>query len=272
MPSSPPVQYDKQFPPDLRPAGQRTHDGAVIREFSYATPFKRRRAAFLVRPEVASEPLAAILYVHWYESEAHDSNRTQFLEEAVRLAGRGAVSLLVETMWSDRDWFMKRSQAEDYQASLEQVVELRQALDLLLAEPGVDPARCAYVGHDFGGMYGITMGAEDQRPNCYVVMAATPRYADWYLYYPRLEGAEREDFIRQMAALDPINHVAKLAPAPLFFQFADDDPHVPRERAEEFFAAAVEPKQLAWYAAGHALNQQAAEERQAWLAQQLQLS
>lgn len=266
------TQYDANFPLDVRPAGERKRDGAVVRQFSFDTPFHRRRSAFIVRPETPAGPLAAILYVHWYDSEAESSNRRQFLDEAVSMAARGAACLLVETMWSDRDWFIKRTQAEDYQASLEQIIELRLALDLLLAEPDVDAARCAYVGHDFGGMYGISMGAVDGRPKHYVVMAATPRFPDWYLFYPRLEDPQRAEFMQQMAPLDPITNVSALAPAPVLFQFGDDDPYVPKERAEEFFAAAIEPKQLAWYSAGHELNEQAAQERQAWLASQLQLN
>lgn len=264
--------YNPNFPLDVRPAGERSRDGVEERQFTFTTPFGRRRAAFMVRPERGEEPFAAILYVHWYESEAPNSNRTQFLGEAIDLAGRGVVSLLVETMWSDRDWFIKRSQAGDYDASLQQIAELRLALDLLLAEPGVDAGRLAYVGHDFGGMYGISMGASDQRPKAYVVMAATPRFPDWFLYYPPLEGDEREAFIQQMAPLDPITNVAALAPAPVFFQFATDDPHVPKQRAEEFFAAAAEPKQVGWYQAGHALNEQADADRRAWLAEQLRLN
>jgi fermentation-respiration switch protein FrsA (DUF1100 family) len=121
-------------------------------------------------------------------------------------------------------------------------------------------------------MYGLLAGGLDKRPTHYVIMAATPRFPDWYLYAPKLEGEAREAFIRQMAAIDPIAQVGNLSPAPLLFQFATDDFHVPRERAEEFFAAAREPKELCWYEAGHGLNNQATQERMAWLAEALSLS
>lgn len=38
----------------------------------------------------------------------------------------------------------------------------------------------------------IVMGGVDPRPTCYVLMAGTPRFPDWYLYYPELEGEPRE--------------------------------------------------------------------------------
>jgi dienelactone hydrolase len=175
-------------------------------------------------------------------------------------------------MWSDPDFFLKRTQTDDPQNSIQQVVDLRRAMDFLLAQPGVDPQRFALVGHDFGGMYGLLAGALDQRPSHYVVMAATPRFADWYLYAPRLEGEAREAFLRQMAEIDPINHVGNLSPAALLFQFATDDYHVPKERAGEFFAAAKEPKEMRWYAGGHGLDEEATRDRKAWLKSQLDLN
>jgi dienelactone hydrolase len=262
--------YDATASLDIRPVGSRDHDGWVGTELTYATPFDRRRAAAIVRPP-GDGPFPVILYVHWYEPAAVDSNRTQFYEEAQAMAKRGAMSLLIETMWSDRDYFLKRTQADDRRMSIEQVVELRRAMDLLLGQPGADPARFAYVGHDFGAMYGVVTGSVDPRPTCYVLMAGTPRFPDWFLYYPPLEGEGRDAFIREMIDLDPIDRVARLAPAPVLFQFAKNDPHVPVEGAEAFFAAASDSKDLRWYDAGHGLNDEATANRIEWLARQLKL-
>jgi dienelactone hydrolase len=174
-------------------------------------------------------------------------------------------------LWSDRDFFLKRTQKEDMQNSMEEVVNIRRAMDLLLSQPRVDTKRFAYVGHDFGGMYGVLAGSLDQRPTHYVVMASTPRFPDWYLYLPKLEGEARETFIHQMTAIDPITHVPSISPASVLFQFATDDFHVPTDRAEEFFAAAKEPKEMKWYEAQHGLNETATEDRKAWLKQSLGL-
>ncbi len=260
--------YDRDASLDVRPVGSREQDGWIGAELTYATPFDRRRAAYVVRP-IGEGPFPVILYVHWYEPAAADSNRTQFLEEAQTMAQRGALSLLIETIWSDRDWFLKRTQADDHRTSVEQVVELRRAMDLLLGQPGVDPERFAYVGHDFGAMYGIVAGSVDPRPTCYALMAGTPRFPEWFLYYPKLEGAEREAFLREMAELDPIGRVGQLAPAPILFQFGRNDAHVPVDRAEAFHGAAGEPKELRWYDAGHGLNEEAKADRIDWVSNQL---
>lgn len=263
--------YPKLESKDVRVVRQGARDGIARQVLVVQTPFGYRRAAEMLRPETDGS-YAAILYVHWYEPGSPDSsNRDQFGEEAREIAHAGAVCLLIETLWSDLDFFIKRTQEDDMQNSLEEVVNIRRAMDVLVSQPSVDPKRFAYVGHDFGGMYGVLAGSLDQRPTHYVVMAATPRFPDWYLYQPKLEGEAREAFIRQMAEIDPITHIPNLAPAPVFFQFATEDRHVPKERAEEFFAAARNPKEMKWYEAGHGLNQDASRDRKIWLREKLRL-
>ena len=260
--------YQKLTPQDLRILAQQVDDGVESHLMVIQTPFGYRRLGELFQP-TGDGPFPAILYVHWYEPEAHDSNRSQFVNEAKEMARNGFVCLLIETLWSDLDFFLKRTQDDDVQNSIEEVVNIRRTIDLLLSQPKVDANRFAYVGHDFGGMYGVLAGSLDQRPAHYVIMAATPRFPDWYLYLPKLEGDARDAFISQMSVIDPIAHVSALAPASIFFQFGTDDPHVPKERAEEFFATAKEPKEMKWYESGHGLNEDATNDRKNWLRDRL---
>ncbi|HSK88577.1 MAG TPA: dienelactone hydrolase family protein [Anaerolineales bacterium] len=262
--------YSRLEAKDLRVIGEQTKDGLRSQLLVTQTPFGTRRVAEMFHP-AGDGSYAAILYVHWYEPSSPDSNRTQFQEEAREMARSGTVCLLIETLWSDIDFFLKRTQKEDLRNSVEEVVNIRRALDLLLSQPNVDAQRVAYVGHDFGGMYGVLAGSLDRRPAYYVVMAATPRFPDWYLYSPKLEGEAREVFIRQMSEIDPIAHIPNLAPAAVLFQFGTDDFHVPEERAEEFFAAAKTPKEMKLYEAGHGLNEDATVDRKAWLKAKLNL-
>lgn len=262
--------YPKLETTDLRLIGKRAQDGIESQLLVMQTPFGYRRTMELFSPQ-SDGPHAAILYVHWYEPESPDSNRSQFVNEAREMAKAGTVCLLVETLWSDPDFFLKRTQADDIQNSIEEVVNIRRAIDFLLSQPEVDSKRFTYVGHDFGGMYGVLAGSLDKRPMQYVVMAATPRFPDWYLYAPRIEGEAREVFIRQFSVLDPIAHIQNLSPVPVLFQFGMDDPHVPKERAQEFFQAALEPKDLKWYESGHGLNELATSDRKTWLKEKLRL-
>lgn len=262
--------YPKLSPSDVRLLAQKKEDVYEKQLLVFQTPFGYRRTAELFLPE-GKGPFAAILYVHWYEPESRNSNRSQFVNEAIEMAKSGIICLTVETMWSDPDFFMKRTQTDDIQNSMEEVVNIRRFMDFLLSQPNVDANRFAYVGHDFGGMYGVLAGSLDKRPTHYVIMAATPRFPDWYLYAPKLEGEAREKFIHEMAEIDPITHISNLSATPIFFQFGNDDFHVPLERADEFFAAAKEPKEKKIYEAGHGLNEDATQDRKAWLKKQLDL-
>jgi dienelactone hydrolase len=57
----------------------------------------------------------------------------------------------------------------------------------------------------------------------------------------------------------------------VLFQFGDNDPHVPKDRAELFFAAANEPKEMKLYEAGHGLNEESTLDRKEWLKNRLGL-
>ena len=104
--------YDKDLAFLFRLVGKRSEDGVESQLLVTSSPFGYRRMVESIRPEGRSS-LAAVLYLHWYEPEAPDSNRGQFVIEATDMAKRGAACLLVETMWSDLDFFLKRTQDDD---------------------------------------------------------------------------------------------------------------------------------------------------------------
>jgi dienelactone hydrolase len=247
--------------------------GAEVRDIRYGTS----RSAYLVTPSrggpASQRTGPGVLFLHWYDPSEPTSNRTQFLGDAVELANDGFTSLLVETMWSSPEWFRTRDRARDLAASQEQIADLRRALEFLRRQPGVDPKRVAVVGHDFGGMYGPAMasvaGADKLSVQAWVIMAATPRFGDWFTLGWKLTPEERPAIVARTESIDPIRHVGALSPAPVLFQFARKDPFVSEERAREFFDAAREPKEIRWYEGGHSLNMAAAAERLAWLREKL---
>jgi dienelactone hydrolase len=163
---------------------------------------------------------AGILFWHWLETRSPDGNRTQFREEAEALAPRGVVSLLPQGRFP---WTIDPTgSAADLEQIAQEVARLRAGLDLLAARPDVDPERLAVVGHDFGGMLAIVAAAEDPRVKCLIVIAATPRWSDWFLpFWPITE--DRFDYLRATAAVDPIERIAAVAPRPVLLQFGEKD-------------------------------------------------
>jgi dipeptidyl aminopeptidase/acylaminoacyl peptidase len=246
----------------------------TVRQLTYAQLDGSRNAATLVTPALSEaagrvEGRPAILFLHWYGPPNPTSNRTQFLPEAVELATDGVVSLLVDTPWSRERWFGQRDSAKDYEFTVQMAKDVRRALDVLVAQPRIDPSRVAVVGHDFGAMWGALAVAADPRVTHFVYAAGTSSFTDWYLYTPKREGAEREAFVAKLAPLDPINFLPKIAPRPVLLQFGTKDPHVKNEAAKAQADATNNPKTIKFYDnAEHELTFQARLDRLAWLREQ----
>lgn len=261
--------YNPAHPLDLRdesPAEDR--EGIAVRDISFASPDldgpgEPRIHAYLVAPPAdIAPPYPAILWAHWFEPESESSNRTQFLKEAVELSRAGVVSLLPDCFWTmtpDRwsgpeDYGWATDADYDRALCIKQTVDLRRALDVLLDQPGVDFDRVAYVGHDFGAMFGALLAGVEDRIGQYVLLAGTCAFSDWFVYGSDLTPAEQQTYIADMADLDPVAYIPDAAPADLYFQFARNDFYVPERVAQTFFEAASEPKRLDWYAAAHDMD------------------
>jgi dienelactone hydrolase len=266
-----PFEYDSQAPLVLQQEVLRTEKGVAISDLSYASPAQGRVEAYLIEP-AAERLFAGVIFFHWYEPKAASNNRSEFLEEAVELAKAGAVSLLIQGFLPWTRLPDAADPQEDRQMVANQVLELRRGVDILTSRPGVDPNRLAFVGHDFGAMYGAVMGAVDDRLSAYVLMASTGSFSNWFFKYWQSEGSRDEEAYRAgMAPVDPISYLAHISPAALLFQFADQDIYVSKADAQEQYAAARQPKQIQWYQASHELNAAAQMERMAWLKEQLDL-
>ena len=265
--------YQQDAPVSLQEVTAERRGEVTVKDVTYTSPVDGSDiAAYLIVPP-GEGPFAGILYVHWYEPSSPSSNRTQFVDEAVMLAEEyGVVSLLPGTMWSEPTWYQEgRTLESDYDDALHQVIELRRALDVLLAQPGVDPERVGYVGHDFGAMYGSLMGGVDRRPQAYVMIAGASDFNQWMLFGVPDDQPGLEVYRARMAELAPARFVGQVG-APVLFQFGTEDFYTPDTDYEAFYAAAVEPKQIALYDTEHAMDlPEIREDRIAFLAEQLQL-
>ena len=260
------------------PAGERafvlvdetTTDGVTVRDVTYESAEGRMVSALLVLPDTA-DPSPAVLYLHWYAPNESDGNRTEFLDEAVALAADGVVSLLPQQVFP---WTTPPAGAEaDRQAVIDQVVDVRMGLDILVEQPSVDPDRLVVVGHDFGGMYAALVAGLDDRVDGAVILAGVPRFADWYLrYWNPVPSAERPAYSATMATVDPVTFLPETA-MPLLFQFAKSDQFVNQAAIDTWLSAApVERTTVKSYAWNHSLHTEAAvTDRRAFLARVLGL-
>jgi dienelactone hydrolase len=202
---------------------------------------------FLVRPTTRAAT-TGMLALHWFD-ESPTANRAQFLDEAKRLAEHGVVSLLPQLT------FPWQSPPTDIESDLTrisvEVERLRTCHAVLAGVAGVDPTRIAMVGHDFGAMHGMLLFGEVELC-CAVMVAPTPRWADWFLRFWPID-SDRFDYMRALSAVDPIN-VVERATCPLLFQFGKQDFYIAAMTGSELFNAAPEPKQILVYDADHAMG------------------
>jgi fermentation-respiration switch protein FrsA (DUF1100 family) len=211
-----------------------------------------------------------ILFVHWL-GNPKTTNHTQFEPDAIALAKRGVTSLLVDTMWAGgEDWFNKmgKSVDNDYRDTVDQIVDLRVALDVLMAQPGIDASRVAFVAHDFGAMFGSYIAGIDPRPQYYVLIAGNSSLPEWYLFHKQVPN--RDEYMARFASLDMLSYLGKSKAKGFLFQFSKHDFFIPTENQQKFFTSAPEPKKVIYYDAKHDLGlAEVFADRQAWLEEKL---
>ena len=243
--------------PNLDDARIRTtdrHDGALTDDIVFRGPDGLDVEAYVVRPDAdratstgAGRGPGLVMW-HWLDNEAPDGNRSQYLDEAAELAAEGVVSLLPQGRFP---WVTPPSGADaDVAAIGAEVARLRAGIDLLAGRRDVDAGRLGVVGHDFGGMLATVAAAEDSRLRALVIVAATPRWGDWFLPFWQIAD-DRIDYLRAMRPVDPIERIAEAAPASVLFQFAERDYYIAPMSAREFLRAAPEATGYKTYDTGH---------------------
>jgi pimeloyl-ACP methyl ester carboxylesterase len=252
---------------DTTPA--KTADGVTVRDITYTSANGSSVVAWLVTPS-GSGPFAAVLFLHWLGQG--NSNRDEFLAEAKTLAKRGVVSLLPTRLFpgvvEPVDW------RTDRQSIVDQTLELRRGLDVLLAQPGVDPNRLGFVGHDYGALDGAVLAAVDHRLKSVVLMAIDTTWADWFFAYFGIPPSDQAEYATAMKPFDPVAFIPDIAPEHLFLQFAELDRFVTADAAGQITTAAgTSAKATTHKDATHDLQNcdPATSDREAWLAAELGL-
>jgi dienelactone hydrolase len=275
--------YDTKAPLDVREVGREHRDGVTIIDITYASPLGGRVPAYLVIPK-GRGPFPAILFGHWMMPGSPFKNRREFLEESIVLARSGAASLLIDAPLV-RPGFVEekdemRGAAQGSEAARQQVIDFRRGIDLLTTSPGIRKNRIAYVGHSFDAHVGGILSGVEKRINTFVLMAggfATEEYVfdpentEMLKLRQRVGDAALRDYFRKYAWDDPINFIGHSAPATVFLQFGREDKPITEKMTIRYFELFDANAKMAYYDAGHALNNAARLDRVEWLRQKLSL-
>jgi dienelactone hydrolase len=161
------------------------------------------------------------------------------------------------------------------------VVDLRRAVDVLIAKAQVDPARIGFVGHSLGAAWGGTLSGVERRLKAFVLIAGVPDPGnisgdDWYSRQMQtVVGTDPKQLQRYAALVGPISadhFIGDAVPGSILFQFARFDQKLAKNRAEEYPKVAGPSHEVRWYPTGHFFHsEQAMQDRREWLARKLGL-
>ena len=202
--------------------------------------------AFVVEPR-GGKPRAGILFLHWLGE--HHNDRTQFLTEAKALAQLGVRSVLPA---GRLPWLVPPKDADTDAANIELEGRRLDRAFAELAAPLGKQVPLAIVGHDFGAMHGILLVARQPRVRALVVVAAPPRWADWFLPFWPITG-DPIDYRRRLASFDPTAALPKTK-AELLFQYSQRDFYLALMSGRELARAAGRDVTFESYEADHAMR------------------
>ena len=257
--------YDAAAPLDIREEKRWRDGGVTVIDFNYASPRGGRVPATLVLPDGAG-PFAGLVFMH-----GHGGYRRNLLTRAETYARLGAVGILISAPSNrpEHDNFRPiffRGEP-DSREQIQLIVDLRRAVDILLAQPKVDPQRLGYVGSSYGGAMGGLLAGVEGRIKAYALEVGDGGLVTHFsgAMIMGLPDQVRREWLAAMWPIEPIHYVGCAAPAALLFQNGTLDEMVAPADALRYQQAGSEPKTIRWYAAGHALNGQAYRDQAEWL-------
>src|SRR5258707_3135569 len=164
--------YDRHAPLGLKQIGVQRREHASVYDITYASPQGGVVPAYLVVPKGKGR-FAAVVWGHWYWGNSSMRNRRQFLDEAIALAQAGVVSLLTDGPVARPGHIESQDPLDERIATdfLQQVIDMRRGVDVLLARRDVDPKRIAFVGHSYNAGIGALLSGLDRRFKWFVLMA-----------------------------------------------------------------------------------------------------
>jgi len=270
--------YDQRAPLGIKEKGFERRGEVAVHDITYASPKGGDVPAYLVVP-AGKGPFAAVIWGHWYWDNSPMRNRNEFLDEAVALAPAGVISLLPDGPAARPNHLASKDPLDGQEALdfLQQVIDMRRGVDVLLARKDTDAKRFAYVGHSYNAQVGALLSGVDRRFKAFVLMAGfmsgeLARRTPEFEAFRQQVGPEKLDaFFEKYSYLDQGKYVSHAAPAFVFLQYATQEKSLTAERARQHAAIVSEPKRFKIYDAPHALNAEARRDRIAFLTEQLKL-
>ncbi|MGH2523748.1 MAG: alpha/beta hydrolase [Anaerolineales bacterium] len=197
---------------------------------------------------VPSQHGAVVMAQHGYKS-----TREEMLNEAQMLARHGYGVLITEARAHGY------SQGDTITFGLKEVLDVRAGLDYLLTRTDADPNRIGVLGNSQGAVTLLLAAAQYPEIKAYVGNSPYAALQDEvatgvraftglppFPFAPLIQYfAEREAGF-QATEVAPINHIAQVAPRPVFLMQGGQDTIIPTDSGQRLYEAAHDPKEL-WF-------------------------
>jgi dienelactone hydrolase len=252
---------------DLRDRGVvNEHYPIAIHDVSYASSDGGRVPGYLVVPP-GKGPFPAVLYLH-----GTGGDRVEWLAPATWMAARGAVALTVDDPFARKPGLRVGTGLAGIRrlrdVYVQELADLRRAVDLLQSLPYVDDDRIAFVGFSGGARMGAILAGSERRIRAFDLISGGGVAAKAFV--DAAPPSARSGVARAFAGLDDLAEIRR-AHAHFLFQDGLEDALVPHAQLVALAAAAPEPKELRWYATGHVPGKRALLDQLAWLSHELGL-
>lgn len=244
--------YDKSQP--LNAALDKMDESAssVRYKLSYDSANDQRVTAIFAVPKKFAPPFPAVLLMHG--SGGHkDADYIRIASDT--LTGLGYATLSMDAQYrGDRAKPGKIGEFQPEsvtmrQAWIQNVIDLRRAVDFLESRDDVNPKLIGYLGFSMGGMLGSVLGGVEGRIGCFLLAVPGGGFADLVKNidkYPSLQrywqvkiSPEVIQRVEEFAFIgDPVHFVGRILPRPLLIIVAKKDELIPAESSQALIDAA----------------------------------
>ena len=269
--------YDASAPLNLKTTVDSTRNGVEFSTISYTSPDGGSVPGIMTRPVGRSGLRPGIVVMHPSSAPTLPVTGAMLaMGEAHSLAQRGAVVIAIDAPSVRRGGSTALTfTAQDRRDQTQLIRDLQRAVDVLLAQGNVDPARIGFTGYSYGGMVGVQFSGIERRLKAAAITAGHGGHVTLATNKTLLQNlstlscATRTAWFRDMTPIEAVRFIPGAAPTALLFQIGRFDTAVLPEDAQAVYDAASSPKEVRYYDTGHVLNSQAVIDRFAWLAKQV---
>ena len=251
----------------IQKLGTKQQNNITIEDITFKTASGRIVSAYVVIPE--GEAVKGSIFLHWLDSASH-GDRNEFLDEAVQLANESVISVLLQGSFP---WNVAPQDADhDLEAIQEEIAGIQDGIAVLESFGLGKNSKIAYIGHDYGALFGINFVAQTERVSAAAFMTPTMRFSDWNVAYwlTALTAGERIAYDQKLVQSEPFACIEKINHAKILLQFGSQDIYVADSTAAQLAQLAGATAETKKYDAGHGLNDNAKGDRVEWVLAQLQ--